>query len=202
MVLCRQVHFDRGLNGEIEHMPKKTIKTKRRVILPLVGEFREAIEAEFRRRRPSLDEPALLTDPTPFDRDSMPSLFEEPTREISRPLTKKELRRRERQIYRRIKLLGKRAGVPDAHPHRFRHTFAVDSLLRGASVTYVARMMGDTEETVSNVYLPMVQELRDRLQFTLENGAGLEEIAIAASQGRHIRKELPLNVKKTLYRVK
>jgi integrase len=202
MLLCRQVLFDRGANGEIEHVPKKTKKKRRKVILPLVSEFREALEAEFRRRRPSPDEPVLLTEPMSINGDSMPNLFEDTPRDPSRPLTEKELERREHQIYNRIKRLGERAGVPDAHPHRFRHTFAVDSLLRGASVMLVARMMGDTEQTVMDTYLHLVEEIRDRLQFTLETGLGLEEIAAATSQRRHIRKQLPFKIKKTLYLVK
>lgn len=202
MFLCGQVHFDRGVNGEIEHVPKKTKKKRRRVILPLSDEFRQALEAEFRRRTPSADEPVLLLEPTLPDPEQAPPLFEEPTRDLSRPLTETELRRRERQIYRRIKLLGERASVANAHPHRFRHTFAVDSLLRGASESLVARMMGDTEQTVMDTYLPLVQEIRDRLQFTLETGVGLEEIAAAMSKRRHIRKQLPFNIKKTLYLVK
>lgn len=202
MLLWRQVYFDRGVNGEIEHVPQKTKKKRRRVILPLSDEFRQALEAEFRRRRPSPDEPVLLLEPTPPDPEQAPTLFEEPTRDLSRPLTETELRRRERQIYRRIKLLGERAGVANAHPHRFRHTFAVNSLLEGASEFLVAKMLGDTEETVTETYLPLVQEIRDRLHFTLENGLGLEEIAAAMAQRRHIRKQLPFNMKKTLYLVR
>jgi hypothetical protein len=51
-------------------------------------------------------------------------------------------------------------------------------------------MTGDTEQTISKDYLRLVQELRDRLHFILNSGVGLEELAMAASQRRHIRKEL------------
>ena len=76
--------------------------------------------------------------------------------------------------------LCRRAGVPNVHPHRFRDTFAVDLLLRGASPYDVAKMLGDTIETVEKHYMPFVRELRERVRRILENGAGLEEIAAIA----------------------
>jgi site-specific recombinase XerD len=36
-------------------------------------------------------------------------------------------------LYRRMLALGVRAGALDAHPHRYRDSFAVDMLTRGAS---------------------------------------------------------------------
>ena len=78
--------------------------------------------------------------------------------------------------------LGRRAGVLEVHPHRFRDTFAVDLLLRGASPYDVAKMLGDTIETVEKHYMPFVRELRDRVRRILENGAGLEEIAAMAPE--------------------
>jgi integrase len=73
--------------------------------------------------------------------------------------------------------LGKRAGVPDAHPHRFRDTLAVDMLTRGASPYDVAKMLGDTIETVEKHYTPFVRELRERVRKFLESGVGLENLA-------------------------
>ena len=40
-----------------------------------------------------------------------------------------------------IKDLGERAGVPNAHPHRFRHTTATDLLNRGSDITTVQRIL-------------------------------------------------------------
>jgi integrase len=74
--------------------------------------------------------------------------------------------------------LGRRAAVSNVHPHRFRDTFAVDLLLRGASPYDVAKMLGDTIETVEKHYMPFVRELRDRVRRILENGTGLEELAV------------------------
>ena len=71
---------------------------------------------------------------------------------------------------------GKRAGVPDAHPHRYRDTFAVDMLARGANPYDVAKLLGDTVATVENHYAPFVKELRDRARRIMENGEGLEKV--------------------------
>jgi integrase len=78
--------------------------------------------------------------------------------------------------------LGRRAGVPNAHPHRFRDTFAVDMLVRGASPYDVAKMLGDTIETVEKHYTPFVRELRERVRTILETGVGLEELAQKTSE--------------------
>jgi integrase len=78
------------------------------------------------------------------------------------------------RLYNRMLALGKRAGVPNAHPHRFRDTLAVDMLTRGASPYDVAKMLGDTIETVEKHYTPFVRELRERVRMILETGTGLE----------------------------
>ena len=71
--------------------------------------------------------------------------------------------------------LGKRAGVPDAHPHRFRDTFAVDLLARGATPYDVAKLLGDTVDTIEKYYAPFVKELRERVRRLMENGQGIEQ---------------------------
>jgi len=70
--------------------------------------------------------------------------------------------------------LGKRTGVPNAHPHRFRDTFAVDLLCAGCGIYDVARMIGDTVETVERHYTPFVPALRERVRQIMESGKGLE----------------------------
>jgi integrase len=74
-----------------------------------------------------------------------------------------------------MKALGRRAGVANVHPHRFRDTFAVDMLARGASPYDVAKLLGDTVSTVEKFYAPFVKELRDRARRFMENGEGLEK---------------------------
>jgi hypothetical protein len=50
-------------------------------------------------------------------------------------------------------------------------------LTRGASPYDVAKMLGDTIETVEKHYTPFVKELRERVCNFLETGIGLEELA-------------------------
>jgi len=45
-----------------------------------------------------------------------------------------------KRVYERMKALGRRAGVANAHPHRLRDTFAVDMLARWASPYDVAKL--------------------------------------------------------------
>jgi hypothetical protein len=47
-------------------------------------------------------------------------------------------------------------------------------LSRGASPYDVAKMLGDTIETVERHYTPFVRELRERVRAILESDAGLE----------------------------
>ena len=79
------------------------------------------------------------------------------------------------RLYQRMLALGKRAGVPDSHPHRFRDTLAVDMLARGATPYDVAKLLGDTIATVEKHYAPFVKELRERTRRLMENGEGLEK---------------------------
>ncbi len=131
---------------EIERV---TLKRRKKVILPLHGELFFALEADRDRRNPQPNDRVLLN---PF---------------TGTPLTRPRL-------YERMLALGKRANVPNAHPHRFRDTLAVDMLARGASPYDVAKMLGDTIETIERHYTPFVRELRERVRHILESDAGLE----------------------------
>lgn len=86
------------------------------------------------------------------------------------------------RLYQRMQAVGKRAGVANVHPHRFRDTLAVDMLRRGASPYDVAKMLGDSIDTVEKHYSPFVRELRERVRGILENGVGLEEIGKLAPE--------------------
>jgi len=140
--------------GEIERL---TQKRRKKVILPIHTELRFALELERDGRRPGPTDRVLLN---PATGNSM-----------TRP-----------QLYRCIQSLGRRAGVPTARPHRFQDTLAVDLLIRGASPYDVAKMLGDTIETVEKHYTPFVKELRERVRNILETGIGLEELAQKASE--------------------
>jgi integrase len=111
-------------------------KRKKRVILPIHSELFFLLEAEYERITPQPSDRVLMNPAT------------------GKPLTRPRL-------YQRMLALGKRAGVTNAHPHRFRDTLAVDMLVRGASPYDVAKMLGDTIETVERHYTPFVRELRE-----------------------------------------
>jgi integrase len=135
---------------EIERVTQKRTK---KVIIPIQADLLAVLEMERDRRNPQLHERVLLHPKTQTP--------------MSRP-----------RLYKRMKSLGNRAGVPDAHPHRFRDTFAVDMLARGASPYEVAKLLGDTIETVEKHYAEFVRELRERVRRMMDSGKGLEEFSV------------------------
>jgi len=141
---------------EIERV---TQKCKKRVILPMHSELLFALEAECEKLKPEPTAPVLLN-----------------------PATGTQMTRQ--RLYQKMLALGKRAGVAGANPHRFRDTLAVDMLSRGASPYDVAKMLGDTIDTVEKHYTPFVKELRDRVRNILETGTGIEEMAKMAVEAR------------------
>lgn len=133
---------------EIERL---TQKRRKLVVLPVHTELLFALESEYARRSPQPNERVLLN-----------------------PNTGESLRRP--RLYAKIQSLGVRAGVPHAQPHRFRDSFAVDLLCADAGVYDVARMLGDTVETVKKHYAPFVPALRERVRRIMESGGGLEAV--------------------------
>jgi integrase len=77
-------------------------------------------------------------------------------------------------LYRRLAELGKRAGVVDCRPHRFRDTLAVDLLLKGCTLHEVAQVLGNTAGVVEQYYAPFVPALRQKIRAVLNNEIGLE----------------------------
>ncbi len=137
------------IDWETREINRLTQKRRKRVILPIHEELFFALEVERDRRKPQPEDRVLLNP------------------ETNQPITRQRL-------YRRILAIGRRAGVLDAHPHRFRDSFAVDLLSRGASPYDVAKLLGDVVQTVEEHYAPFVRELRERARRILETGEGLE----------------------------
>lgn len=138
------------IDWDAREINRLTQKRKKRVVLPISQELFFALEAE-RNKRASQPDERILVNPRTND-----------------PMTRPRL-------YQRMLAVGKRAGVPDAHPHRYRDSFAVDMLARGASPYDVAKLLGDTVATVEKHYAPFVKELRDRTRRIMESGEGLEK---------------------------
>jgi integrase len=133
---------------EIERVTQKRSK---RVVVPIHTELFFALEAERERRKPNPWERVLLNP------------------ETGKPFTRPRL-------YYKIMALGRRAGVANANPHRFRDSLAVEMLCRGATPYDVAKVLGDTIATVEQHYAPFVPELRERVRRIMESDSEPENL--------------------------
>jgi integrase len=156
-----------GLNWADIHFDRREIeritqKRRKPVIIPIHSELLFALEVEFERRSPHPEDQVL---PPNRERGRM-----------TRP-----------RLYQRCKAMGRRAGIKDVHPHRFRDTFAVDMLARGATPYDVAKLLGDEIATVEKHYAPFVRELRERVRTLMETGEGIGQYATESSIPRNSR---------------
>lgn len=136
-----------------------TQKRCKRVVIPIHTELLFALEAERDRRKPQ-----------PWDRVLL-------NPETGKPFTRMRL-------YERMLALGRRAGVAGANPHRFRDSLAVEMLVRGATPYDVAKVLGDTIDTVEKHYAPFVPELRERVRRIMESGPEVENVGTKWAQSK------------------
>lgn len=54
--------------------------------------------------------------------------------------------------------IGKRAGVTDVHPHRFRRTFATDMVRKGVPIQYVSTLLGHADLRTTQIYVSIDQD--------------------------------------------
>jgi len=144
-----------GLTWENVHFDRREIervtqKRRKPVIIPIHTELLFGLETEHERRSPEPNDQVL-------------------------PQTREGGRMTRPRLYQRCRAMGSRAGVEDAHPHRFRDTFAVDMLARGATPYDVAKLLGDEIATIEKHYAPFVRELRERVRMLMETGEGLHQ---------------------------
>lgn len=62
-----------------------------------------------------------------------------------------------RTLHRLLTRHGEHVGVPDAHPHRFRHTFAVNCLRAGLTAFVLMRLLGHTDIAMTQRYVNFLQ---------------------------------------------
>jgi integrase len=135
------------IDWETREINRLTLKRRKRVLLPIHQELFFALEVERDRRNPQPQDRVLLNSTS------------------GRPFTRPRL-------YERMLGIGRRAGIQNANPHRFRDTFAVDPLCRGASPYDVAKLLGDVVATVEKHNAPFVRELRERARQVLAAKVG------------------------------
>ena len=57
-----------------------------------------------------------------------------------------------------VRKIGKRAGVENVHPHRFRRTSATLALRRGMPIELVSKMLGHEQLTTTQIYLDLSED--------------------------------------------
>jgi site-specific recombinase XerD len=132
-----------AIDWQADHIILKTKKRGVTVSLPLHPTLREALTVHLEKLAPIQQmSPYLFPSRTGRARANTDALL--------------------RRIFRQVGIVGGRA-------HRFRDTFAVMILARpGASIYYVAKLLGTTEAVAAKHYTPYVKELQERArQFVL-----------------------------------
>lgn len=134
-----------------DFLVRQTIKRQKVVALPIHTDLRAAIKAHLLRQNEKQRRSALLF-----------------TTSEGKPI---------RSIARDLKALFTRCKIAGGHAHRFRDTFAVRLLAKGASLYDVAKLLGVGVGVAEMHYAPYVKELQDR------GIALMEQLSFAAKCG-------------------
>jgi site-specific recombinase XerD len=76
----------------------------------------------------------------------------------------------------RIRPVFEKAKIKNAHPHRFRHTFAVELLKQGTPAGTVAILLGNTEQIVIKHYSAWIEARQKGLDEAVEKANGYHDI--------------------------
>ena len=145
----KAVRFDMGRGGMIQVNAKKNGEP---IFLPIHEDLAPLLRAEKARQNSG-------------DNDTV----------LRNPLTGRPYDSKGKGLYRRMLDLGDRLGIKGVRPHRFRCSFAVDALLKGANIMQIAEWLGDTVETVSTHYLPISNAMSEQTRDLLgRRDAGIE----------------------------
>jgi integrase len=145
------IRFDMGSGGMIRVSAKKNGEP---IFLPIHKHLAPLLRTEKVRQNPEKSDAVLRN-----------------------PLTGKTYDSEGKGLYRRINELGKRLGIEDVRPHRFRCTFAVNALRRGASIVQIAAWLGDKPETISAHYLPTSEAMSEETRRLLDSDdAGVDTL--------------------------
>jgi integrase len=85
---------------------------------------------------------------------------------------------------RSLRRLFRLAGIPDAHPHRFRDTFAVELLLAGVPIERVSILLGHSSIRVTERhYSPWIHARQAQLEADLERSWARDPVVLAFAKG-------------------
>lgn len=57
-----------------------------------------------------------------------------------------------------VRSIGKKAGLKNVHPHRFRHTFATNLVRKGVPIQYVSTLLGHADLRTTQIYVSIDQD--------------------------------------------
>jgi site-specific recombinase XerD len=75
-------------------------------------------------------------------------------------------------VRRTLNAVFRKSGVEGAHAHRFRHTLAVEILMKGGTIEDAANALGDSPAIIRKHYLPWCSQFQNRIFSVLESVHG------------------------------